>query len=330
MPTLVIHGRDDTLITPSGGTLTAEAIPEASLLLLAHMGHDLPEPLWPVIVDAVISHTVHATATAPPPFEEHHHVWTTDRVQGHRDRRHRARPVLRHAAGRHGGRRHPRRPRPVRARPGARRPGPRTCPCAAGAASPSTSSTPTAWPRCSTSSSEADALIEGFRPGVMERLGIGPDECFARNPKLVFGRMTGWGQDGPYAPWAGHDINYISLAGALAHIGRAGEAPVPPLNLVGDFGGGGMFLAFGVVCAMLEAQTERRGPGRRRGDGRRHGHADVDVLVDVAVRRVGRRATGAPTCSTPAPTSTTPTSARTGRTSRSARSSRSSTPSCCA
>lgn len=100
----------------------------------------------------------------------------------------------------------------------------------------------------------ADALIEGFRPGVMERLGIGPDVCLARNPKLVFGRMTGWGQTGPYALAAGHDINYISLAGALAHFGRAGEAPVPPLNMVGDFGGGGMFLAYGVVCALLEAQ----------------------------------------------------------------------------
>ena len=106
---------------------------------------------------------------------------------------------------------------------------------------------------------QADALIEGFRPGVMERLGVGPDECFARNPKLVFGRMTGWGQEGPYSAWAGHDINYISLAGALAHIGRAGEAPVPPLNLVGDFGGGGMFLAFGVVCALLEAQRSGQG-----------------------------------------------------------------------
>ncbi|MEO6652292.1 MAG: CaiB/BaiF CoA-transferase family protein [Ilumatobacteraceae bacterium] len=99
----------------------------------------------------------------------------------------------------------------------------------------------------------ADALIEGFRPGVMERLGIGPDECLARNPKLVFGRMTGWGQDGPYAQAAGHDINYIALAGALAHFGRAGDAPTPPMNMVGDFGGGGMFLAFGVVCALLEA-----------------------------------------------------------------------------
>ncbi|MFM7044793.1 MAG: CaiB/BaiF CoA transferase family protein [Ilumatobacteraceae bacterium] len=105
----------------------------------------------------------------------------------------------------------------------------------------------------------ADALIEGFRPGVMERLGIGPEQCMARNERLVFGRMTGWGQDGPYAQAAGHDINYISLAGALAHIGRAGEAPVPPLNLVGDFGGGGMFLAFGVVCALLEAQRSGRG-----------------------------------------------------------------------
>ena len=105
----------------------------------------------------------------------------------------------------------------------------------------------------------ADALIEGFRPGVMERLGIGPDTCLERNPRLVFGRMTGWGQVGPYSLAAGHDINYISLAGALAHFGRAGEAPVPPLNMVGDFGGGGMFLAYGVVCAVLEAQRSGRG-----------------------------------------------------------------------
>jgi alpha-methylacyl-CoA racemase len=99
----------------------------------------------------------------------------------------------------------------------------------------------------------ADALLEGFRPGVMERMGVGPDVCLARNPKLVFGRMTGWGQEGPYASAAGHDINYISLAGALAHFGRLGEPPTPPLNLVGDFGGGGMLLAFGVVCGLLEA-----------------------------------------------------------------------------
>ncbi len=106
---------------------------------------------------------------------------------------------------------------------------------------------------------KADAIIEGFRPGVMERLGVGPDACLARNPKIVFGRMTGWGQDGPYAQAAGHDINYISLAGALAHYGREGQDPTPPLNMVGDFGGGGMFLAYGVVCALLEAQKSGKG-----------------------------------------------------------------------
>ena len=105
----------------------------------------------------------------------------------------------------------------------------------------------------------ADVVIEGFRPGVMERLGVGPEVCLARNPKLVFGRMTGWGQEGPYASSAGHDINYIALAGALAHFGRAGEPPTPPLNMVGDFGGGGMLLAFGVVCALLEAQRSGKG-----------------------------------------------------------------------
>jgi alpha-methylacyl-CoA racemase len=101
---------------------------------------------------------------------------------------------------------------------------------------------------------QADALIEGFRPGVAERLGIGPDVCLQRNPKLVFGRMTGWGQDGPYAQMAGHDINYIALAGALEPLGRAGEKPMPPINLIGDFGGGGMLLAFGVATALVEAQ----------------------------------------------------------------------------
>jgi alpha-methylacyl-CoA racemase len=105
----------------------------------------------------------------------------------------------------------------------------------------------------------ADALVEGFRPGVMERLGIGPDVCLARNPRLVFGRMTGWGQEGPYATAAGHDINYISLSGALAHFGRVGQPPTPPINMIGDFGGGGMLLAFGVVCALLEAQRSGQG-----------------------------------------------------------------------
>ena len=106
----------------------------------------------------------------------------------------------------------------------------------------------------------ADGLIEGFRPGVMERLGLGPEPCLAANPRLVYGRVTGWGQDGPLAGAAGHDINYIALAGALGAIGRAGEKPVPPLNLVGDFGGGGMLLAFGMVCALLE--TSRSGKGQ--------------------------------------------------------------------
>ena len=107
--------------------------------------------------------------------------------------------------------------------------------------------------------SQADALVEGFRPGVMERLGIGPDACLARNARLVYGRMTGWGQEGPLAPTAGHDINYIALSGALNNFARAGCRPVPPVNLVGDMGGGGLFLAFGVVCALLEARTSGRG-----------------------------------------------------------------------
>ncbi len=105
----------------------------------------------------------------------------------------------------------------------------------------------------------ADALLEGFRPGVTERLGLGPDDCLARNPKLVYGRMTGWGQDGPMANAAGHDINYIALAGALAHFGREGQKATPPINLIGDFGGGGMFLAFGIVCGVLEARGSGQG-----------------------------------------------------------------------
>ena len=106
---------------------------------------------------------------------------------------------------------------------------------------------------------KADALLEGFRPQVMERLGLGPDECLKRNPRLIYGRMTGWGQEGPLAHAAGHDINYIALSGVLASIGRKGEAPVPPLNLVGDFGGGGLYLALGVVAGLLEAQKSGKG-----------------------------------------------------------------------
>jgi len=105
----------------------------------------------------------------------------------------------------------------------------------------------------------ADVLIEGFRPGVMERLGLGPDVALKANPRLVYGRMTGWGQEGPLAPRAGHDINYIALAGVLNAFGRRGQTPVPPLNLIGDFGGGGMFLAFGVACALLEARHSGHG-----------------------------------------------------------------------
>ncbi len=106
---------------------------------------------------------------------------------------------------------------------------------------------------------KADALFEGFRPGVMERLGLGPEPCLARNPGLVYGRMTGWGQDGPMANAAGHDINYIALAGALEAIGRKGEKPMFPLNLVGDFGGGGLILAFGIACAIIERQRSGKG-----------------------------------------------------------------------
>jgi alpha-methylacyl-CoA racemase len=106
---------------------------------------------------------------------------------------------------------------------------------------------------------QADAVIEGFRPGVMEKLGLGPDVCLEHNPRLVFGRMTGWGQEGPMAQRAGHDINYISLAGALHPLGRAGEKPAIPLNLIGDFGGGGLMLALGIVAALFEAQSSGQG-----------------------------------------------------------------------
>jgi alpha-methylacyl-CoA racemase len=105
----------------------------------------------------------------------------------------------------------------------------------------------------------ADAVLEGYRPGVMEKLGLGPEVCLGRNPRLVYGRMTGWGQDGPLANAAGHDINYVALTGALHAIGERGGKPVVPLNLVGDFGGGGMFLAYGMVCALLEARRSGKG-----------------------------------------------------------------------
>jgi alpha-methylacyl-CoA racemase len=106
---------------------------------------------------------------------------------------------------------------------------------------------------------QADALIDVFRPGVAERLGFGPDVCLARNPRLIYGRLTGWGQDGPYASAAGHDINYIALAGALEPLGRAGQPPTPPINVLGDFAGGGMLLAFGIACAAYEARISGLG-----------------------------------------------------------------------
>jgi alpha-methylacyl-CoA racemase len=107
--------------------------------------------------------------------------------------------------------------------------------------------------------SRADALIEGFRPGVTERLGLGPDVCLHRNPRLVYGRVTGWGQDGPLAQAAGHDLNYIALTGALHAIGRKGAPPTPPLNLLGDYAGGSLYLAFGILAAMLEARSSGKG-----------------------------------------------------------------------
>lgn len=132
--------------------------------------------------------------------------------------------------------------------------------------------------------SRADALIEGFRPGVAERLGLSPDVCLERNPRLVYGRMTGWGQSGPLAKVAGHDINYIALSGALHAIGRAGQPPTPPLNLVGDFGGGALYLAFGVLAAVLEA--------RQSGKGQVVDAAMIDGSISLLTSYLGRVAAG--------------------------------------
>ncbi len=129
-----------------------------------------------------------------------------------------------------------------------------------------------------------DILLEGFRPGVAERLGIGPDVCAARNPRLIYGRMTGWGQEGPYAQTAGHDINYIALSGVLSTIGPAGKPPVPPVNYLGDFGGGGLLLAFGLVCALEAA--------RRDGVGQVVDAAMVDGSALLATMIYGMHALG--------------------------------------
>jgi len=130
----------------------------------------------------------------------------------------------------------------------------------------------------------ADAFIEGFRPGVTERLGIGPDACLKRNPRLVYGRMTGWGQSGPLAQAAGHDLNYIALTGVLHAIGRAGQKPTPPLNLVGDFGGGALYLALGIACGLLEAQ--------RSGQGQVVDAAMTDGAASLMTMFFGMRAAG--------------------------------------
>jgi alpha-methylacyl-CoA racemase len=130
----------------------------------------------------------------------------------------------------------------------------------------------------------ADGLIEGFRPGVTERLGLGPGDCLARNPRLVYGRVTGWGQDGPLAQAAGHDINYISIAGALHAFGRRGQPPTPPLNLLGDFAGGALYLAFGLVCGILEA--------RRSGQGQIVDAAMIDGAASLMTAAVGAVAAG--------------------------------------
>jgi len=131
---------------------------------------------------------------------------------------------------------------------------------------------------------QADGLIEGFRPGVTERMGVGPDDCLARNPKLVYGRMTGWGQDGPLSQVAGHDLNYIGLTGVLDSIGRAGQPPTPPLNLVGDFGGGSLYLVLGMLAGIIEA--------RQSGKGQVVDAAIVDGAASLAVSLFGLRAAG--------------------------------------
>ena len=159
---------------------------------------------------------------------------------------------------------------------------------------------------------QADGLIEGFRPGVAERLGVGPEACFARNRRLVYGRMTGWGQDGPMAPMAGHDIDYIAIGGALWSLGRADSAPVPPLNLVGDFGGGGMLLAFGMVAALLEAA--RSGEGQVVDAAMVDGAASLMTMIHAFhLDRHLERASAARTCSTPGRPSTRSTRRRTGK-----------------
>ena len=159
---------------------------------------------------------------------------------------------------------------------------------------------------------KADVLLEPYRPGVMERLGLGPDVACARNPRLVYARLTGFGQDGPYASMAGHDINYIAISGALSLLGRKGEKPLPPVNLLGDFAGGGMLCALGICLALLERGHSGTRPGRRRGDGRRRRLPQPPSSTSSATPGCGATS-AAPTCSTPARPSTTPIAPRTAQ-----------------
>ena len=174
---------------------------------------------------------------------------------------------------------------------------------------------------------QADALIEGFRPGVTERLGLGPDVCLARNPRLAYGRLTGWGQSGPLAQVAGHDINYLAITGILEAIGREGQPPSIPLNLLGDYAGGSLYMAVGLLAAILEARRTGPGPGRRRGDRRRRRAPGDDLPRHGRRRHLARRPRRQPDA-TAARISTTATSAPTAAGSRSGRSRRSSSPSC--
>ncbi len=153
---------------------------------------------------------------------------------------------------------------------------------------------------------QADVLVEGMRPGAIERLGLGPDECHARNPRLVYGRMTGWGQDGPWARTAGHDMNYVAITGALHGLGQDPARPHFPTNLLGDFGGGSTYLVIGILAALLEATAQRAGPGRGRRDRRRHRPPQRDGQHLRRARARHRRA-ARPACSTAAPPTTTST-----------------------
>ena len=179
---------------------------------------------------------------------------------------------------------------------------------------------------CRDALAKADVLIEGFRPGVMERLGLGPDELLEANPRLVYGRMTGWGQEGPLAQAAGHDLNYIAITGALDAIGKKGDLPIPPQNLVGDFGGGSMYCALGILAALYERE--------RSGKGQVVDAAIVDgvtSLMSFYGQRIARcaRSNAARACLAVRRISIATIPARTARKSASVRSNRNSTPNCC-